>query len=85
MNMYRVFVVRSAQKQVEKFPKKDQKRIVQAIISLSSDPWKGKKLEGEQKGKWSIRVWPYRIIYTIEKDIVTVTVLRIGHRKDVYK
>lgn len=85
MSMYRVVVVRSAQKNMEKFPKKDQKRIAQAIDSLSSDPFRGKQLHAEQKGKWSIRVWPYRIVYTIEKEIVTVTVLRIGHRKDVYR
>lgn len=82
---YRVVVVRRAQKEVLRFPSKDQRRITLAIISLEMDPFRGKQLQGEHEGKWSMRVWPYRIIYTIEKEIVTVTVLRIGHRKDVYR
>lgn len=85
MKIYRIVVVRSAQKAVTTFPAKDQKRIAVAITSLQNDPFKGKQLHGDQQGNWSLRVWPYRIVYTIEKEIVTVTVLRIGHRKDVYE
>lgn len=85
MRTYRVVVVRRAQKEALKLPKKDQKRIAEAITSLQFDPYGGKKLHGDQEGKWSIRVWPYRIIYTIEKKIVTVTVVSIGHRKNMYR
>ena len=83
--MYRVVILKRAQKETLKLPKKDQKRIVDAIIGLASDPFHGKQLHGDLDGKWAIRVWPYRIIYTIERGIVTVTVLRVGHRKDVYR
>jgi mRNA interferase RelE/StbE len=85
MKTYRVFVVERAQKETLKFPKKDQQRIAKAITSLETDPFRGKQLHGDFEGKWSLRVWPYRIVYTIEKEIVTVTVLRIGHRQGVYK
>jgi mRNA interferase RelE/StbE len=85
MKIYQVFVVRCAQKQAQRLPKKDQKRVAAAIDSLESDPFRGKQLNGDYEGKWSLRVWPYRIVYTIERKIVTVTVLRIGHRKDVYR
>lgn len=85
MKTYRVVVVKSAQNEAERFPKRDQQRIAEAITSLQSDPFKGKQLHGEHEGKWSLRVWPYRVVYTIEKEIVTVTVVRIGHRKDVYR
>ncbi len=85
MKIYRVVIVRRAQKAALALPKKDQQRVAEAITSLGSDPFKGKQLHGDQEGRWSLRVWPYRIIYTIEKAIVTVTVVKIGHRKDVYR
>lgn len=56
-----------------------------AIQGLRSDPWQGKKLEGDLDGLYAIRVWPYRIIYTIEKRMVIVTVVAIGHRRDIYR
>ncbi|OGJ69355.1 hypothetical protein A3G69_00810 [Candidatus Peribacteria bacterium RIFCSPLOWO2_12_FULL_53_10] len=84
MKTYQVFVVKRAQKETQRLPKKDQKRIAATIDSLQSDPFRGKQLHGDHEGKWSLRVWPYRIVYTIERKIITVTVLRIGHRKDVY-
>ena len=82
---YKVIILKHAQKEASSLPQKDQKRVVEAIASLASDPFQGKHLHGEYKGAWAIRVWPYRIIYTIDHKIVTVTVVKIGHRKDVYK
>ena len=81
---YKVIILSRAKKQLSKLPPKDQQRMVQALISLGTDPFRGKQLHGNYEGTWAIRVWPCRIIYTIEKKVVTVTVLRIGHRKDVY-
>jgi mRNA interferase RelE/StbE len=82
--MYKIIVLRDAQKDAKKLPQKDQKRIASAIDSLARDPFRGKKLRDDFKGTRAIRVWPYRIVYMIEKKIVTVIILRIGHRKDVY-
>ncbi|MCK5017652.1 MAG: type II toxin-antitoxin system RelE/ParE family toxin [Candidatus Peribacteraceae bacterium] len=45
----------------------------------------GKKLKGSLDGLWVIRVVPFRIVYSINKKIVTVSVVSIGNRKDVYK
>ena len=52
---------------------------------LSKDPFSGKKLEGELKGKYSIRAWPYRIVYQILKNELIVLVVDIGHRQGVYR
>lgn len=82
---YTVVILRRARKELLKLSKKDQKRIDNAIDVLQTDPFCGKQLYGEFEGKWALRVWPYRIIYTIEQDIVTVTILRVGHRQGVYK
>lgn len=83
--MYKVRISKRAEKSLLKFSCKDQKRMTEALIGLQNDPFTGKKLEGDHKGLWSIRVWPYRIIYIVEKKVVTVTVVAIGDRKDVYK
>lgn len=83
--VYKVRVSKRAEKSLLKLSGKNQNRMTEALLSLTKDPFVGKKLQGEQKGLWSIRVWPYRIIYTIEKKIITVTVVAIGDRKDVYK
>ncbi|MBI3332079.1 type II toxin-antitoxin system RelE/ParE family toxin [Candidatus Peregrinibacteria bacterium] len=83
--IYRVIILARAKKQLSKLPPKEQRRIVQALASLETDPFRGKQLHGDYEGAWAIRVWPYRIIYTIKKELVTVTVVRIGHRKDVYR
>lgn len=83
--VYRVLLSKRAEKSLLKLSPKDQKRMKASLLALQEDPFSGKKLEGEHKGLWSMRVWPYRIIYMIEKKIVTVTVVAIGDRKDVYK
>lgn len=83
--MYIVEVKKKARKEIKALSKKDQQRILAAFEALRLNPFEGKKLEGEYHGAWSFRVWPYRIIYTIQKEIVTVTVLRVGHRQGVYK
>ena len=59
-------------------------RVMRAVISLREDPYQGKPLRRDLKGSYSLRVGMYRIIYTIERHIVTVCVVNIGHRKDVY-
>lgn len=82
--MYRVEVKKKAKKEIKALPKKDQERIISAFDVLRENPFAGKKLEGEYEGAWTFRVWPYRIIYTINRNIVTVTVLRVGHRQGIY-
>ena len=83
--MFTVLFTKKADKDYEKLESKDKKRIAGAIDALRVQPFSGKKLEGERDGYWSARVWPYRIIYTIDKKIVTVTVVMIGDRKDIYR
>lgn len=83
--MFVVIIKKRAQKQLRKISRTDHQKIIRALRDLEVNPYTGKKLEGEQLGRWSVRVWPYRIIYSIKNSILTVEVLAIGHRKDVYK
>lgn len=82
--MYAVVLARKAEKQLARLPQEHQVRVNKALIYLRHDPWAGKKMRGQYRGAYSLRAWPYRIIYRIEKRRITVYVLAIGHRQGVY-
>lgn len=82
---YQIVIGKKTTKAIQKLPKITQKHIYAAIVEIGENPYAGKKLEGEYEGAWVIRAWPYRIIYTINDDTVTVTIVKIGHRQGVYK
>jgi len=60
-------------------------RIKNALESLGSNPFLGKPLKNKLKGKYSLRVGVYRIIYSVDKSEITVYILDIGHRREVYR
>lgn len=82
---YRVELKPRAEKELNKLPQRDYYRIITALVGLAIDPFVGKKLEGKYKDCYSLRVWPYRIIYQINKKELLVFVIRIGHRQGIYK
>lgn len=82
--MHQIKISKRAQKSLDKLDKRYKKRVMKAITWLSINPYIGKPLEGEFKGCYSVRVWPYRIIYSIKKQKLIVHVLYIGHRQGVY-
>ena len=85
MAKYRIKIKSSAVKELEKIPKKDLKRLTKRILSLSDNPRpRGcEKLSAQEK--YRLRQGNYRIIYSIEDEILIVYVVKIGHRKEVYK
>ena len=86
MATYTVLFKRSADKALQKLPEKVQRRIVLAASELAVEPRPVGcvNLEGEDN-LWRIRVGDYRIVYTIEDQKLMVLVVRIAHRKDVYR
>ena len=82
--MFQIEYSPKASKNLEKIPRKHQDRILRAVDNLSTDPFLGKKLEGHYTGLYSLRVWPYRIIYAIEKKKLIIYVVTIGHRQSIY-
>jgi mRNA interferase RelE/StbE len=85
MGRYAVFFKPSAEKALRKLPKMVQKRIVAAVEGLQDDPRLPHcvKLKGEPD-LWRIRVGDYRVVYTIRDEVLTVLVVRVAHRRDVY-
>lgn len=73
------------QKELDKIPARYQKKILASLPAIAEDPFVGKKLNGELIGLYSYRVWPYRIIYKIYKEVLVVVIIRIGHRQETYK
>lgn len=71
-----------ALKNFQKIPHAERKKIQRKIDSLAANPLLGKKLDGKLKDFRSVRAWPYRIIYLLELNIITV--VRIGHRQGAY-
>ena len=85
MANYKIQIKPSAKKELGKLQKKDLQKVVNKIRSLSSDPRPTgcEKLSDEEK--YRIRQGNYRIVYSIEDKQLIVIVVKIGHRKDVYK
>ena len=85
MAAYKLFFKKSVQKDLDRIPKKDLKRILSRIESLSVDPRpKGcEKLTGQER--YRLRQGRYRIVYSFQDDELTFWVVKVGHRKDVYR
>jgi len=82
---YSVLVTRSAAKEIEDVPSKDRSRIVARIAALASEPRPVgvEKLSGAEQ--YRVRQGNYRILYFIADDVLVVTVVRVGHRREVYR
>ena len=83
--LYTVKLKANAQKHLNKIPEQVQDRIKLALVALQTDPFLGKKLFGKYENEYSIRVWPYRIVYRIYKNILLIVVVDIDHRQGAYK
>jgi mRNA interferase RelE/StbE len=82
---YTVLILPSAQKQLHKLPKIIAIRIEDKMLELELDPRPSgcKKLRG--RDAYRIRIGDYRVIYDIEDSRLIVTVITIGHRREVYE
>ena len=86
MAKYRILIKSSAVKEIEAIPlKKDRRRIVDRIGKLAENPRppRCEKLSGQDK--YRIRQGHYRIVYSIEDQDLVVYVVKVAHRKDVYR
>ena len=82
--MYKILITKRALKDLEKIDARIKTRIGDKIKLLTNDPiGSSKKLSTSIIGNYRFRVGDYRVIFDIEDD--KVIVLRIGHRKDIYR
>ena len=85
MAEYKIFFRKSVWKDFESIPKKELNRILEKIESLSENPRPSgsQKLSGQER--YRIRQGRYRILYSIQDKELTVWIVKVGHRKDVYR
>ena len=84
---YKIVYASTAEKELNKLPESDFKKVKRAINSLSENPFPPghMQLEGTKEKLYRIRKGNYRVIYSVQRNIITITILKIGHRKDVYR
>ncbi len=85
MAAYKIFLKKSVLKDLDKIPDKDLKKIIKRIKSLANDPRPPgcEKLSGQER--YRIRQGNYRIIYSIKDRKLVVWIVKVGHRRDIYK
>ena len=87
--LWTIEITRTAEKQIKKLDAPSQKSIVRFLrerLKSAENPrqW-GKPLHEERRRLWRYRVGDYRLICDIQDDRITVLVLEVAHRKDIYR
>jgi mRNA interferase RelE/StbE len=85
MASYKIVFKRSVAKDIRRIPDKDVQRILKRIEALIEEPRPpgAEKLTGDEI--YRVRQGNYRILYTIEDELITVTIVKVAHRRDVYR
>lgn len=81
----RLIYSKDAIKSLKRLPVNKQKKIVLKLEFLVNNPRAGKALSGNLKGLYSLRVWPYRVIYELNNKNKLIMIHKIEHRQGVYK
>jgi mRNA interferase RelE/StbE len=86
MARYSIEIGRTAEKQLRKLPRRDQRRVAKAMLELADDPVpKGARKLSGYGDVFRISVGRYRILYSVSGKTLIIIILKIGHRKDVYR
>ena len=86
MARLRVEISRTAERQLKKLVKADQAHVVRTILALADDPFpRGSRRLSGYDDVFRVRTGRYRVLYSVSKSKLIVVVLKVGHRKDVYR
>jgi mRNA interferase RelE/StbE len=83
--MYRIELRRRAQRALDKLPKSEFQAVIEAIKSLAVTPRPRGIEKVRSTGLWRIRRGDYRIVYAINDKKSLVTIVRVGHRREIYR
>jgi mRNA interferase RelE/StbE len=83
--IYRILVLKRAQKELADLPKQSYDKVKAAILALAADPRPSQSAKLISREGWRLRAGDYRVIYDIDDSERTATVLHVGHRRDVYR
>jgi len=82
---YSIEILKSAKKQLGRIQSNDQERIISEIRALALNPRPLGSIKLHGRDAWRIRVGDYRIIYEIKDSMLSVFVVAIGHRREIYR
>jgi len=84
--VYKVAFEKEAEKEFLKLEKNSQKLVASKILDLQAGFFSNdKSLKGKHKGKFRKRAGNYRIVYLKENNLLLITIIRVSHRRFVYK
>ena len=85
MAKYKITIKKSAVKELEEIPKKELRKIIKRIRSLAQNP----RPQGSQKlssrNRLRIRQGDYRVVYSVDDKDLIVDIVKIGHRREIYR
>ncbi len=82
---YRIIVPKTVQKQINKLPNTIQARVIESLLSLKETPRPSNSLKMKNSQGYRLRVGDYRVLYDIDDKTQTMTLRRVGHRRDIYR
>jgi len=85
MAKYRITIKKSAAKELENLPRKTPGRIIKRIRSLAENPRPQGSQRLSARGLYRIRQGDYRIVYTVDDKNRMVDIIKIGHRREIYR
>jgi mRNA interferase RelE/StbE len=85
MAKYKIEIKKTAAKEIKKLPAKDINRVIKLIDELARNPRPEGCLKLSNNEKYRIRFGVYRLLYEIYDDLLLNIVVKVAHRKDVYR
>ena len=83
---YRIEWIRSALKELNQLPQSIITRVLAAVESLAENPYQsGARKLAAAEHSYRLRVGDYRVVYSVDDNVLIVEIVRVGHRKDVYR
>jgi mRNA interferase RelE/StbE len=82
---YQVIIPKTVQKEIDKLPKNVQESIIEGLLTLRENSRPPNSLKMKNSQGYRLRVGDYRVLYDINDKTQTVTLRRVGHRKEIYR
>lgn len=82
---FRIEIAPRAKKELDALDGKIRNRIIRSLARLESDPFRSANVKALNGGGFRLRVGDYRVLYEVENTSLLVLVVKIGHRRDVYR
>ena len=82
---YQVIIPKTVQKEIDKLPKNVQESIIEGLLTLKENSRPPNSLKMKNSQGYRLRMGDYRVLYDINDQNQTVTLRRVGHRKNIYR